>query len=54
MSQMRKIVVTVRNHKDSDTGNSSTLYQRVRAEDESGNTISVSYTHLTLPTILLV
>jgi len=39
MSQMRKIVVTVRNHKDSDTGNSSTLYQRVRAEDESGNTI---------------
>ena len=39
MSQMRKIVVTVRNHKDSETGNSSTFYKRVRAEDESGNTI---------------
>ncbi len=39
MSQMRKIVVTVRNHKDSETGNSSTFYKRVRAEDESDNTI---------------
>lgn len=39
MSQMRKIVVVVRNYKDSARGNSATLYKRVRAEDESGATI---------------
>lgn len=39
MSQMRKLVMTVRNYKDSARGNSATLYKRVRAEDESGATI---------------
>lgn len=39
MSQMRKMVLTVRNYKDSARGNSATLYKRVRAEDESGATV---------------
>lgn len=39
MSQLRKIVVVVRNYKDSDSKNSATAYKRVRAEDEAGATI---------------
>lgn len=39
MSQMCKIVVVVRNYKDSTRGNSATLFKRVRAEDEAGATI---------------